>query len=250
METPNDTDIKLAKIHDRKVSNPILTVVMIHGIASDSHTFDKAIKYLEDDSKLKDVRLVTFDLLGSGKSPKDDDSLSYGYRDQLGALHRSIEGLGVDSKIVLVGHSMGTLVTTRYASKHKDLVRELILVSPPIYTEVDMANPLFGKGMKIFEEAISVKNPKILKEKSFRNVMDKIVLDKKNCSVLATIDVPTTLIYGAADQFIASYNIPRLLAGNPEYLKAIKTKRGHGVSQDKYIEIDKVLRRLVDAETI
>jgi len=246
MEESHNT-FKLTKTYDRKIKNPVLTVVMLHGIASDSHTFDKTIAYLEKDEKLSNVRLVTFDLLGSGKSPKDDNTMSYGYRDQLGALHRSIEDLKANSKIVLVGHSMGTLIATRYASKHKDIVKQLILVSPPIYTEADMANPLFSKGMKVFEEAISIKDPGILREKSFRNVMDKIILDKKNSEVLASIDTPTVLIYGAADQFIASYNIPRLLAGNPEYLTAIKTNRGHGVSQDKYVEIDKILRKLVDA---
>ena len=246
MEESRNT-FKLTKTYDRKIKEPSLTVVMLHGIASDSHTFDKTIAYLEKDEKLSNVRLVTFDLLGSGKSPKDDDTMSYGYRDQLGALHRSIEDLKANSKIVLLGHSMGTLIATRYASKHKDIVKQLILVSPPIYTETDMANPLFSKGMKVFEEAISIKDPGILREKSFRNVMDKIILDKKNSEVLASIDTPTVLIYGAADQFIASYNIPRLLAGNPEYLTAIKTSRGHGVSQDKYVEIDKILRKLVDA---
>lgn len=240
-------DFKLAKTYDRKVKEPALTVVMLHGIASDSHTFDKTIAYLEKDEKLENVRLVTFDLLGAGKSPKDDENLNYGYRDQLSALNRSIEDLDIDGKIVLIGHSMGTLIATRYTSKHQDIVAQLILVSPPIYTEADMANSLFEKGMKVFEEAISIKDPGILREKSFRNTMDKIVLDKKNAEVLASIDVPTTLIYGAADQFIASYNIPRLLAGNPEFLKAIKTNRSHGVSQDKYVEIDKILRGLVDA---
>ncbi len=39
--------LKLAKTYDSCVSgHPKLTVVMIHGIASDSSTYDHAIKYL------------------------------------------------------------------------------------------------------------------------------------------------------------------------------------------------------------
>ena len=65
--------LSLKKTHDFCGSKvPRLTVVMIHGIASDSSTYHKALAYLEGTVSLREVRFVTFDLLGSGASPKND----------------------------------------------------------------------------------------------------------------------------------------------------------------------------------
>ena len=67
----------LEKTNDySSTDSPVLTVVMIHGIASNSSTYDDALKYFEREKNLEKVRFVTFDLLGSGKSLKDD-SLEY-----------------------------------------------------------------------------------------------------------------------------------------------------------------------------
>ena len=82
--------ILLKKTHDSSaVKNPELTVVMIHGIASDSTVYNNALQYLEGTMSLKNVRFVTFDLLGSGKSPKSD-KFNYDYKEQVEALHNAI----------------------------------------------------------------------------------------------------------------------------------------------------------------
>ena len=76
----------LKKTHDfSAVKKPRLTVVFIHGIASDSTTWNHALDYLEGTMSLKEVRFVTFDLLGSGRS-SNDQKLEFGYKDQLEAL--------------------------------------------------------------------------------------------------------------------------------------------------------------------
>lgn len=237
----------MEKTHDHcAVKNPVLTVVMIHGIASDSSTYNQALEYLEGTTSLQNVRFVTFDLLGSGKSLKDD-KLNYDYKDQLEALHNSIEKLKITTPLVLVGHSLGTFIVTKYADTYKKSVKKLILVSPPIYTPEDMVNPAFMLGIKAFKDAVSVKNHKILEEKSFINSMDKIVLNKSNYKTLANLKTHTTLIYGDADQLIASYNVPRLLKDNPKYITAIKTIGRHGVSRDKYNKIREVLEEVLYA---
>lgn len=241
--------LSLYKKHDFCASrHPRLTVVLVHGIASDSSSFDHALQFLETSDKMKDVRFVTFDLLGSGKSVKDD-SLEYNYKDQLEALHNSIMDLDISTPLVLVGHSMGTLIVTRYASIHKGTIKKLILVSPPIYTIKDLENPAFGAAMKIFKEAVSVKNRHLLEEKSFTNSMDKIVADRDNYKTLANIKIPTVLIYGDMDKFIAPHNVSRILKENPEYISAIKTIGRHGVTRDKYTKILEILNEAIN-ETI
>ena len=236
----------LEKTYDKSRSRaPKLTVVLIHGIASDSGTYKGLLRYLEKDARFKKARFVTFDLLGSGKSLKDDN-LNYDYNDQIEALHNSIIDLEMTTPLVLVGHSLGTFIVTKYAAIYKNAVSHLILVSPPIYTLTDMENPAFALGIKAFENAVSVKSRDILKEKSFRNSMEKIVLNKKNYQTLVDTKTPTTLIYGDADQLIASYNVPKLLKENSN-ISAIKTIGRHGVSRDKYSKIAGTLEGVLSA---
>lgn len=243
--------LSLKKVHDQCGSKtPRLAVIFVHGIAADSSSFANAIKYLEGTRSLKDVRFIAFDLLGSGKSMRSD-KLEYDYSDQLEALHNSIEKLKLDIPIVMVGHSMGTLIATHYADKYKKSIKELILISPPIYTERDLLSPAFKAGMKMFTEGVSLKNRGILEEKSFNNSMKKIVLNPHNYKTLVGITTPTILIYGNLDQFIASYNIPSVLEANPKYIvKAIKTEGRHGVSRDKYTKLVSILEEALNAETV
>ena len=243
----SSSKLQLQKTHDHcAVANPALTVVLIHGIASDSSTYDSALKHLEESTSLKAVRFVTFDLLGSGKSPKDD-SLNYDYKDQLESLHNSIENLKLTTPLVLVGHSLGTFIVTRYTATYERSVKHLILISPPVFTPEDLNNPAFAAGIDGFKKTVNIKKPGIIKEKSFINSMDKIVLDKNNYQTLSSLKTPTTLIYGNADQLISSYNIPRLLKDNSNYIKAIKTIGRHGVTHDKYSKLREVLEEILNA---
>lgn len=237
--------LSLTKTHDFcAVKEPVLTVVMIHGIASDSSTFKRAIQYLEGTTSLKKVRFVTFDLLGWGESLKDDTRLEYNYSEQIEALHNSIKKLKVSTPLVLVGHSMGTFVVTRYANTYKKSVRELILISPPVYTEENLADPVFEKAIKLFEDAVGAKNPAVLKEKVFQNSMRKIVMNKYNYKNLVNLKTPTVMIYGNLDKFVTAFNYPGLVAENPKYLSVIRTEGAHGVSRDKYSKMVGILEEM------
>ncbi len=98
--------------------NPRLTIVMIHGIASSSNAFRNTISYLSGTSSLKDVRFVTFDLLGAGKSYASD-KLDYSLKEQIEALHNSIAKLNITTPLVLLGHSLGSLISLNYADSYK-----------------------------------------------------------------------------------------------------------------------------------
>lgn len=231
-----------------EIDHPKLAVILIHGIASDSSTFNEASEYFRSQPELESVRFITFDLLGAGRS-RQDDELEYTYDEQLEALHNSISDLELgDTPVVLVGHSLGTFIVTRYAATYDGAVRKLILISPPIFTEDDFRNPVFTLGMEVFKNAVSRQHPDILQTKSFNNSMNNIVLDKTNYTVLSKLRSPAVLIYGDEDQLIASYNMPGILKENPEKLQAVETKGRHGVTKDKYTEVAKVLIEILQEQ--
>ena len=237
--------LKLAKTYDNCPSGePTLTVVFIHGIADDSSRFVKPISYLEGTTSLKNIRFVSFDLLGTGKSSKSD-KLTFNFKEQLEALENSIEALKVKTPIVMVGHSMGCLISARFADTHKRLIKELVLISPPVYRPEDFDNPAFKAGLEAFKKLMVVKNPIYLNDKAFHNEMKLIIQNKKNYDVLKRLTQPTTIIYGAADKIIASFNIPGLLKENPN-ISAIQTPGAHGIGHEKYQKLVAILERMAN----
>ena len=237
--------LKLTKTYDCCMAGePKLTVILIHGIAADSSTYDKALTFFRADKDLASVRFVAFDLLGSGKSLKSD-KLEYNYGEQTTAMHNALKELDAKTPLILVGHSLGTYIVTKYATEHKKDIYELILISPPVYTEHDFDDPSFSLGIESFKKAVGVKNPQIVEEKAFVNSMSNIVFRRDNYRRLAELDIPTVLVYGEEDKLIASRNIPQLLKENKN-ICAIKTACRHGVTSDKYEEIAKIVKEALN----
>lgn len=238
--------LELRKTHDNCSGEERLAVVMIHGIASDSSTYHKLLEYLEEARSMEGVRFVTYDLLGAGKSYASDE-LEYNYKEQLEALDNSIQKLSLKTPLILIGHSMGALIVTRYAHEHKKAVNNLVLISPPTYTEEDLDNPAFNVAMNAFREAVSIKNREILKDKAFNNSINHIVKNRKNYKRLKEVSIPTTMIYGVEDQIIARHNISRVIKENPKYLKAVKTNGRHGISREKFAAIKEAIEEALNA---
>ena len=184
--------LKLTKTYDNCPSKePKLTVVCVHGIADDSSRFVKPISYLEGTTSLKNVRFVCFDLLGSGKSTKSD-KLKYDFKEQLEALYNSILDLKLKTPLVLVGHSMGCLISSRFADAHKRMVKELILVSPPVFRPEEFDSPKMAAGKEGFKQLMILKDSKYRKDKAFNNELEKIVFNKHNYNVYTRLTRPTT----------------------------------------------------------
>ena len=228
--------LELAKTVDiSKTNEPELTVVFLHGIAADSSSYDGLIGYLMKEDSMRNIRMVAFDWLGAGKSYTSDE-LNYDFKEQLLALENSISKLDVKCPIIIVAHSMGTMMATRFAKSHKNLVEGLVLVSAPIYTKKDIENPMFKKAMDGFKEVVKHKSEGLLESKAFNNEIKNIVSNTKNYDFLVGIEQPTIIIYGELDKIIAPFNLPRLLKTNSN-ISAVKTPGSHGVTIDKYGKI-------------
>lgn len=99
---------------------PVL--VLLHGLASDSETWDRAIGPLADAG----LRVVAVDLLGHGQS--DKPSRSYLLDDFADSLRFFLDELGIKTATI-VGHSLGGAVATYFGGRHPTYVERLVLVA-------------------------------------------------------------------------------------------------------------------------
>jgi len=101
-------------------------VVLVHGIASSSVTFQNLVPLLEPTH-----RVISIDILGFGRSPVPPDA-DYTIEEHVASLHATLRALKV-REFVLVGHSLGSLIVSRYAADHPAGITRLVLVGPPVY---------------------------------------------------------------------------------------------------------------------
>lgn len=202
-------------------SGPV--VVLVHGIASSSVTFELLIPRL-----VESHRVISIDLLGFGESPSPKGA-QYTIEEHVSALEVTIDSLALKDKFVLVGHSMGSLISTRYASVNPNKLSKLVLVSPPVYVNpASIGNPMDRAAMDLYLRAyeylrtnkrFTMRNASMLARLSpIKNVLEvsernwnAFVLSLKNLiesqttiSDLASVTVPVEFIYGSLDPFLNS----------------------------------------------
>lgn len=201
-------------------------VVMIHGIASSSVTFENVVPLVADRH-----RVVAIDLLGFGGSPAPEDA-SYTVEEHVAALVRTIDSLRLRGSFVLVGHSMGSLIASRYAAIHGSRLRGLVLVSPPIYLAPGAIGSrrdrtTMGLYLRAYEylrlnKEFTIRAAAGLARLSpIKNVLDvsetnwrAFVLSLQNSiesqtsvSDLASVRVPVEVVYGSLDPFLTPSGI-------------------------------------------
>ncbi len=104
------------------------TVVLLHGIGRSGQVWQHVVSGLANQG----LRVVAFDLLGFGASPKPKWP-TYNVDDHAAAVIASLEKLPPTGQLVLVGHSMGCLVAVRVAYRRPDMVKHLVLYEMPLY---------------------------------------------------------------------------------------------------------------------
>jgi pimeloyl-ACP methyl ester carboxylesterase len=106
-------------------------IVLLHGIAASSDDWGKVVTLLSPH-----YRCITIDLLGFAHSPKPQWS-AYSMDDHLRSIHYTLSTLNLPSSYILAGHSLGSLLATRYVRQHPQRVQQLLLLSPPVYPPLD-----------------------------------------------------------------------------------------------------------------
>ncbi len=206
-------------------------VVMIHGIASSSVTFENVVPLIEPSH-----RVIAIDLLGFGGSPAPDDA-SYTIEEHVAALERTIGALRLRGGFTLVGHSMGALIAARYAATRPARGRgarltRLVLVSPPIYLAPaaigsQWDRTAMGLYLRIYEYLRSnkeftmraaaglarlspIKDLLVVSEQNWRPFvlsLQNSIESQTSVSDLAAVRVPVQVVYGSLDAFLAPSGI-------------------------------------------
>lgn len=217
-------------------------VIMIHGIASSSVTFERLVPLVEPYH-----RVIAIDLLGFGDSPAPPGA-EYTIDEHAAALTRTIAALRLRQPFVLVGHSMGALIASRYASLNPRRLSRLVLVSPPVYLPtatigVGLERTAQGLYFRAYEylrenQAFTIRAAAALARLSpIKNLLDvsernwdAFVLSLKNSietqttvTDLAAVRVPIEVVYGSLDPFLAPSGL-RVI----EQLRNVTTHRVDG----------------------
>lgn len=197
-------------------------VILVHGIASSSATFDAVIPQLSPH-----YRCIAIDLLGFGESPAPEGA-SYTVEEHVASIDATIRSLRLQAPFVLVGHSLGSLLCARFAAQHPEHVSRLVLVSPPIYLRPAEIGDPFARSqvnayLKAYEfmrqnkgftmdlasniaQYFQLKGVLEVTERNwepFRLSLEHCIESQTTVSDIAAVRVPIDVVYGALDQFIA-----------------------------------------------
>ena len=231
-------------------------VVLVHGIASSYITFENVVPLLSGH------RVIAIDLLGFGDSPAPPAS-TFTLAEHVDYLSRTLSNLRIEEPFVLVGHSMGALIASRYASTQSSRLRGLVLVSPPIYLPPEIVgDPQDRAALIVYrrvydflrrKKTFTIRNAALLARLS--PIKDVLEVSERNWDAfmlslehavemqtaitdVAAIDAPIQVVYGTFDPF--------LVPGTLRILERMRHVTVHKVNGEAHL-IRKRMARVVVA---
>jgi cis-3-alkyl-4-acyloxetan-2-one decarboxylase len=230
-----------------------VTVVFVHGLADSHIMWQDVIGQLPT----SDARIIAVDLLGFGSSPKPEWQ-TYSAKIHAQSLRITLRALRVHGPLVIVGHSLGSLVAVQYATMYNDSVSSLVLCSPPFYKPVrlkttrtqipladDVYRSIYQYTRKRKELAVKVaevvKRAKLLKpsfvvnDETLPAIVSSLEMSIENQTTLRDLQdlpIPTHVLYGVLDPFIVKRNIRELeqLSGMISFTAVVA---GHEITASK-----------------
>ena len=220
-------DLDGFRVHHRVVGNGV-PLLLIHGTSSSLHTWAGWQELLRDE-----WRTIAIDMPGGGltdPAPNEDYSIAT----YIDVLDRFIEATGIDS-FHMAGNSLGGHIAWAYAlrGEHRDRLGRLVLVDPSGIAQAGMEKPAVFKLAQIdvlfaliehinvrpfvrkslgevflddakVDQAIIDRYADLMRRPGNRNAFFNKVrqLEMEEADVLAGIDVPVLVQWGAEDAWI------------------------------------------------
>lgn len=235
----------LKRAVDDGVGDP---VVLLHGIGKTGDTWLHIVEQLKNK-----YRVIAFDLLGFGESPKPD-WLNYSTDDHVLALISSIEKLKLNQPVLLVGHSMGCLVAVRLARRRPDLVKHLVLYEMPLLDglpnkrlyriQANLYRRFYKRVTKI-EPSFSEDNLDLTQRLAKRIVgfevneatwqpfiksLQHTIMDQTAADDIKQISVPIDVIYGRLDMMVVRGKAEKFFGEDNSHIKAYTIRERHIIS--------------------
>jgi pimeloyl-ACP methyl ester carboxylesterase len=124
-------DAKNTVLNYELVGSGEIKLVLLHGLTGSLNYWKRDM-----DNILTTHKLLLVDLLGFGDSPKPRSVYSLSI--QLEALELILNKLGFnDGKTIIVGHSMGAIISLALLEKHPYWFKTGVFISIPVYKNVD-----------------------------------------------------------------------------------------------------------------
>lgn len=218
---------------DHKVKKPKATVVFIHGIGHSGNAWQEVIDQLP-----ADIRVISVDLLGFGQSPKPHWAI-YSVRLQARMFIATVLRLRIAGPMILVGHSLGALVSVEIARRYPLLVKSLILCSPPFYRPDPIAKRLLPHSDKVLKDlykaihkrpdqfvkisTLAVKYGLVNKSfnvseddvHSYMGALESAIINQTSLQDTIRLKKTMQIIHGALDPVVIGKNLKAVVKKNP-----------------------------------
>lgn len=235
-------------------------VLLLHGIASSSVTFENLFPLLTPRH-----RVWAMDLLGFGESPSPL-SARFTLDEHVDAVRTSVDRTPIRKPFTLVGHSLGALISLRFAARFPNYVRHVVVVAPPVYLPGDLVtdpvkklrmdvyyrlwdflrnNPSFTTAAsKALSKLVPIEGALEVNDRNWRAFSQSLLQCIETQSILtdvAQVKAPIDLVYGTADPFVRPSGIDLL-----ERVRGVATTRVEG--QDHVIrpKLAQAVARVID----
>lgn len=240
------------RLHADIVRDPVhprATLLMIHGIGNNGHAWDDVIAKLPND-----LRIITIDLLGFGRSPRPN-WIEYSAHEQARSVLHTYLSLGIPDQVIIVGHSLGSLIAVEIAKRYPLLVKSLVLASPPFYRPEDpasktllpkpdtMLREIYRSVQKDPEEFVRMASI-AMKYKLINNVfevtadnvssymatLETAIVNQTSMDDIEKLTLPITLIHGKLDPVVVPENLVYLSRAMPNITLEHVLLGGHEIT--------------------
>lgn len=223
-------------LHTRVIearSKSVATVLFIHGIGNSGASWNNVIDKLP-----KTVQIITIDLLGFGESPRPPWAV-YSAATQARSVLKTLLTVRLRGPIIIVGHSLGSLVAVEMAKRYPLLVRSLVLCSPPFYQLYEEEKRLLPRSDKVLKAiyktvhkypeqftrvaAVAVRY-KLINEyfnvteenvSSYMGALEAAIINQTSLNDAKKLRLPIQILRGTLDPVVVSRNIKELARSRP-----------------------------------
>ena len=246
-------------VHKKKVRKGVkVTYIFIHGLGDTAALWEPVIEGLNDS-----VNYVSVDLLGFGSSKKPAWA-RYNATMQARSLLMTYMSLGIRGDVVVVGHSLGSLVAVEFAKRYPLQVKKLVLCSPPIYDtefssstkqlQQNVLNHLYkdvsknpklimntyalGKKLHIINQSLQVTTDTL---PAFIASLQTSIMNQNTLKLLGKLKLPIVIIDGLFDVLTVNKTLKQV-ASSHQNINLVTIKAAHMINKTYTAKILDVLK--------